>query len=73
MWDMMALGQSPVPAVSGNGPTVKEAAMRIYLTWTVMAAALMAFALAGFAGATSSRTQFGLSDATAEVQPQRAD
>ena len=59
--------------MSKNSPTVKEAAMKVYLTWTVMAAALVAVALAGFTGAASSRHQFGLSDATAYVEPQRAD
>lgn len=47
--------------------------MKMYLTWTVMAATLAAFALAGFAGAAGSRHQIDPSDATAYVQPQRAD
>lgn len=59
--------------MSENGPTVMEAAMKMYLTWTVMAATLAAFALAGFAGAAGSRHQIDPSDATAYVQPQRAD
>ena len=45
--------------------------MKIYLTWTVMVAALVAVALAGFAGAPGSRHQSGLSDATAYTEPQR--
>jgi hypothetical protein len=61
-------------SVAGNErwrPDVKEAAMKIYLTWTVMVAALVAVALAGFAGAVGSRHQPGLSDAAAYAEPQR--